>query len=157
MARITTLVGIVLTSDSDGEILAAARQLRKELGDDWHSAAEVIEQRDEIATLRENNDKVLRAAIEIKADRDRLVLENEQLKRQANGVSANPWAPVGSPQDQSAWALKLETDGVLTFNDFEQDFLESIAGWEGEITVKQRTKFDQIMTKIVRLTGRRPP
>jgi hypothetical protein len=151
--RLITVLGIMLSSNADGEIVAAAGQARKLMkaeGLDWNDIAEALTQRGKLGEL-------LEVAKRLRDERDRVVAENQRLKQFARGTGPNPWAPEGSAPDQAAWALQLHADGVLGLNQFEESFLLTISEWEGELRPRQRPVFEKLISKIVRCTGQRPP
>jgi hypothetical protein len=149
--RFATLFGMVMTSAHDGEVVGARNQLQKLLdknGLDWAGIVRALEQRG----------KLLEAAQALKSERDELFDQVERLKRRTAPLRSSPWSSVtGAPQTQAKWLLQLSDDGVISLNTFEEDFLPSIADWDGQITEKQRKSFDRILNKVIRDTGRQPP
>jgi hypothetical protein len=150
LKRLGTLLGIIMTSDFDGEVVSARDRLRetlKKAGTDHRVIIEAVQGGDAAA----QRDALFEAAKELKIERDYLQGEVERLQRLARPVmqqratvAARQVNQPISPQ-QAARRLLCMTDIGLT--DFEEDFLGTIAGWTGAITDKQRVVMDKILDK----------
>jgi hypothetical protein len=152
-------LGVMLTSDSDSEIVMAARQARKLLkaeGLRWHVVPEALEQRD----------KLLEAAKKLKAERDQALAERDRLKQlqQANGAgnsfASQLWAPAGMPlsvdNKHAVWLLDLHAQGRHHLTPKEEGLVNSCAT-RRRLSDPQRNWLTDIVRNAVRRTGMTPP
>ena len=83
-------------------------------GLDWAGIILALEQRDQ----------VVKAAQAFKAERDELLSQVARLKQRSPlGAAPSPdlWHTVGgNPQKQAQWLLQLYSDGIISFNTFEE-------------------------------------
>jgi hypothetical protein len=151
LKRFGQLWGIVMTSDQPGEVINARDQLARELAKvdlGWSDIPAALEQRA----------KLLEVAQILKGERDQFFEQIERLKRRAP-PRLDPWTNPGNgtPQQQAEWLSELHSDGVIECTSFEEDFLASIASWEGAITEKQSKVLERMLARFAQLSGRQPP
>ena len=155
----STFLGIVLTSNADSEIAAAARQARRLLkaeGLSWHDVGQAIEQRR----------RLLEAAKALKSERDELLAENTRLKslQQANGAGSffaqQLWQPAGMPlsvdNKAAMWVLDLHAQGRVHLTSKEEDFVTSCAR-RRRLSDLQREWLEGIVKAAINRTGITPP
>jgi hypothetical protein len=156
---LATYLGVVLTSDSDGEIVKAARVARKFMkaaGLDWHDIAPALEQRG----------KLLEAAKTLKAERDQALAENARLKQlqQANGTSntfaAQLWQTAGMPPTvdnrHAVWLLDLAAQSRCHLTSKESDFVASCAR-RRRLSDPMRDWLQDLVRQAIARTGEAPP
>lgn len=138
LGRVLAMIG----SSFDGEALAAARranEMIKAAGLTWEQALGNHET--EIAT---------EACHRLLAERDELL---EEITRLKGGTS---WASVGwvDPRSDAEKVDRcLEYAEYLT--EWEQDFIDNLAGWSGHLTPKQSRRLDELVAKVRRLARAR--
>jgi Protein of unknown function (DUF2786) len=94
-----------------------------------------------------------------------LQIENEELRANlaraaraaVNGAAGPAAALLGDHAKQAQWLLGLHAEGEIRLSRFEHDFCESISGWAGDLTPKQKPIFTRILGNVCRGTGKTPP
>jgi hypothetical protein len=154
--RLATMVDIVLTSEHQGEIDSAIRQARRLAKESKLRAADLVE-------AVEQRFKILDAAKGLSDEVDRLRVENERLKKSANGggtLAQALWQDTNMPQTVSnrsaQWALDLAGQGAVYLMEKETDFLSSCAR-RRVLTPRQQDWLKDIVAMVTRRTGQMPP
>lgn len=169
--RLGTLLGIVLTSHHDGEVMTALHQLRKTLkegGAKYHVITDALLQHDPAVNLDEliaQREKLFEVAQELKIERDRLFDECERLRTLARPVMQKQAAAAAAkvksaaatirrqqvyhamPQTVASRLLELNDDGDIQLTEFEEDFLGTVVNWRGALTIKQQQVMERITEK----------
>jgi hypothetical protein len=86
-----------------------------------------------------------------------LLAENNALKATLALGGRRNWTAVGDHCAQAQWTLDQHQKRTIFLRRFELDFLDTIAGWEGPLTVKQQPVFSRIIARIASEYGMRPP
>jgi len=154
-----TFLSIMLSSNSDTEVIMAARQARKLLKAEGRSG-------NDVAQALERRDQLLEAARQLKAERDQLLGENERLKRlqQSNGADSSfaqaLWQPAGMPASvdnrTAQWLLNLDQQGRIHLTRKETGLVQSCAS-RRRLSQAQREWLRDITANAVGRTGQTPP
>jgi hypothetical protein len=91
--------------------------------------------------------------------------ENEQLradlaraaKAAVNGAAGPAAALLGDCARQARWILELHNTGEIHLRGRDREFCETVSGWRGELTDRQKPWFASLLDKVCRTTGKPPP
>ncbi len=150
--RIATLLGIAGGSDFSGERENAVRvadRLLRTANMTWPDL------------LKPAHDLETATATAIVLLNENTALRAELTALRANGGAVVTWqdvaANLANPQRQARWCLDQHAGRRLYLNVFEEDFLNTVADWEGSLTLRQEPVFRRIVEAVTRRNGGRPP
>jgi hypothetical protein len=109
-----------------------------------------------IRQLQHRLDIAIQACQELQTENDQLRHDLARAAKAAAGNVVNVYA-LGDVARQAQWVLGLAENGAVVLTEWEHDFCTTVAGWEGELTPKQRPSFARLLQKVQRRTGRAPP
>jgi hypothetical protein len=156
--RLIQLMGMT-GSHFDGEAVNALRlagQILEKHKLSWRELLANGNGAGSVGWLQQTNELLQQHINGLEKERDRLRRENERLRLKPRTERAADGGP-GNHRAQARWILELWQNGEVRLNQFEQEFLDTVQGWEGPLTAKQRPIFDRILHGVVERTGQSPP
>jgi hypothetical protein len=152
LARVAKLLGVAGSTEHAGEGYNAIQLVDRLLRAAGRTWPDLLKPAEELAIAVE-------AARMLLAENTAVKAENEQLRGSLTTAPArvDDWVPVGDPRAQAKWCLEQYAAQQIYLNNFERDFLGTIAGWRGELTVRQRPVFTRVIAQVTARSGRQPP
>ena len=142
--RLGQLLGMT-ASEHDGEALNAlrlAQSFMRQHEITWFDVLVAAGDGELVAKLRHDLDIATQACA-------LLLAENEKLRAKAPEWQTTTVVASGRDHRSLAlWCLDLANSGRIRFNDFEQRFLRSVAGWDGALKAKQQPVFQRILERV---------
>jgi len=152
LTKLARILGVAGSSSQEGEALNALRladRMIREAGMVWADFIDAAAERD----LAKDT------AVELQAEVMRLQAEIDSLRRSGNAIEV--WQDVGATitdmRQAAMWALDLHRQERVWLSAKEADFLNTCAGWIGQLRPRQQPWFSDLMTRITARTGLQPP
>jgi hypothetical protein len=158
--RLAMILGM-LGSAHDGEVVNAARlagRMLKEAGLTWPQVLDGERIATEAARVLLQENEELRARIAELSDRISDIAGSDvwMLKRE-NAELKDRLAELSGTPEQRREQLDLARRYVRHLDSFERDFLDTVAGWRGQLTPRQQPIWSRIVAKVERLRDRGAP